>query len=295
MRRRKVQEAPGESIAPGLFSCPVASDAVRAGLRSEGPVTQRRTRPAALRAWVAAATAVWLSPLTASAQATGEQPSAPDEPVWVGRFEGDEPWREVRVRPGLKPNSFHRRLWDGRRALEVVSSSSMSLMARPLAVDLSRTPVLCWRWRVDAPLSAADMRTRQGDDYAARLYISLSIPASEQGLVLETQLRLARSIWGPDVPDAAINYVWDNRQPVGTERPNAYTSRTTMIVLRSGAADAGQWVQERRHVARDAARWYGPRAAAVQLAVTADTDNTGETARAGFAGLHFVAEDAPCR
>jgi hypothetical protein len=87
--------------------------------------------------------------------------------------------------------------------------------------------------------------------------------------------------------------VWDNRHPVGTVRPNAYTDRTRMHVQRSGAADAGRWVQERRDVARDAAA-FGEGVRAVQIAVTADTDNTGETARAAFADLHWVAADAPC-
>jgi hypothetical protein len=32
----------------------------------------------------------------------------------------------------------------------------------------------------------------------------------------------------------------------------------------------------------------------VQLAVASDTDNTGETARAGFADLHFVGAEEPC-
>lgn len=217
------------------------------------------------------------------------------DPVWVGRFErGTAPWQEVRLNADLKPNTFTARDWDGVQALEVRSSGSMSLLARPLEVDLKRTPVLCWRWRVDAPLQSADMTRRNGDDYAARLYVSLALPDSEKSLGLRAQLRLARSIWGPSVPDAAINYVWDNRQPVGTQQPNAYTDRTTMVVLRSGAKDAGGWVQERRHIGRDAARLYGPSASAVQLAITADTDNTGEAARAGFADLHFVAEDTPC-
>jgi ribonuclease R len=38
----------------------------------------------------------------------------------------------------------------------------------------------------------------------------------------------------------------------------------------------------------------GPAAEPVQVAITADTDNTGESARAGFADLHFVARSAPC-
>jgi hypothetical protein len=233
------------------------------------------------------------APTPPSAPPVATRPSA--GAVWVGRFgDGLAPWREVRLKPELRPNVFRRVDWDGAAAVEVTSDNAMSLLARPLSVDLAATPVLCWRWRVDAPLKSADMTRRAGDDYAARLYVSLSIPESEQGLALRAQLRLARAIWGPEVPDAAINYVWDNRQPLGTERPNAYTDRTVMVVQRTGAADAGRWVQERRDVRADAARLFGSTATPVQLAVTADTDNTGESARAGFADLHFVAADAPC-
>lgn len=216
--------------------------------------------------------------------------------VWVGRFEQSlEPWRDVRLKADLEPNRFSRRVWDGVPALEVQSAGSMSLMARPLETDLAATPVLCWRWRIDAPLKAADMATKAGDDYAARLYVSLRLPEARKSFALRAQLRLARAIWGPEVPDAAINYVWDNRQPVGTERPNAYTERTLMRVQRSGAAEAGRWVSERRDVLGDAERLFGPGVVPAQLAVTADTDNTGESAHAGFAELHFVPADTPCR
>lgn len=214
----------------------------------------------------------------------------------VGRFEaGLEPWREVRLGERIAPNRFRLRSWDGAAALEVVSQRSMSLMARPLEVDLQRLPVLCWRWRVEAVLKTADLTRRSGDDYAARVYVSLRIPEVHQGLALRAQLRLARAIWGAEVPDAALNYVWDNRHPVGTERPNAYTDRTVMIVQRSGSADVGGWVAERRDVRGDAARLFGPWALPAQLALAADTDDTGEAATAGFADLHFVAADAPCR
>jgi hypothetical protein len=67
-----------------------------------------------------------------------------------------------------------------------------------------------------------------------------------------------------------------------------------MVVQRTGGADAGRWVWERRDVRADALRLFGPSATPVQIAVTADTDNTGESARAGFADLHFVAATAPC-
>lgn len=243
----------------------------------------RHTR---LRAARAVAATLWGAALASHALA---------DPLWVGRFaDTAEPWREVRLNPDLQPNAFESQAWDGVAALVVRSQQSMSLWARPVEVDLARTPVLCWQWRIDAPLLKADMNQRSGDDYAARLYVSLAVPAAEQGVLLRAQLGLARALWGPEVPDAAVNYVWDNRHPVGTERPNAYTARATMVVQRSGGADAGRWVQERRDVGADVARLHGPSARPVQVAVTADTDNTGETARAGFANLHFVARDAPC-
>ena len=103
-----------------------------------------------------------------------------------------------------------------------------------------------------------------------------------------------RAVWGQDLPDAAINYVWDNRQPVGTVRPNAYTDRAQMVVLRSGDAQAKRWVWERVDVRQDVVRLFGPGAQAVQLAITADTDNTQSSARAGFADFHFVAANSPC-
>jgi hypothetical protein len=237
------------------------------------------------------------TPVPPAVPASARAPAAADAsaPLWIGRFtDGIDAWREIQLDQKVARNVFRVRDWDGVRAVEVVSTRAMSLLARPVAIDLRATPVMCWRWRIDAPLVASDLLTRQGDDYAARVYVSLAIPAAQQGVVLRTQLRLARTIWGPEVPDAALNYVWDNRQPVGTVRPNAYTDRATMIVSRSGAADAGRWVQERRDVAADAAAQFGPAAEPVQVAITADTDNTGESARAGFADLHFVARSAPC-
>jgi hypothetical protein len=170
----------------------------------------------------------------------------------------------------------------------------MSLLARPITVDLGETPVLCWRWRISETLSRADMRYREGDDYAARVYVSFRLPPATLGLTGRAQLALARAIWGQDLPDAAINYVWDNRQPVGTIRPNAYTDRAQMVVLRSGDAQAGQWVWERVDVRQDVTRLFGKGAEPLALAITADTDNTKSAARSGFADFHFVPTDSPC-
>jgi hypothetical protein len=68
-----------------------------------------------------------------------------------------------------------------------------------------------------------------------------------------------------------------------------------MFVLRTGAAEAGQWVSERRDILEDLQTAFADlEAKPMLLAVTSDTDNTHETAHAGFADLHFVARGQPC-
>lgn len=205
------------------------------------------------------------------------------------------PWQVIRFDQRVPATRYGVIRWDGVVAVEALANASMALLARPLAVDLARTPILCWRWRIDAPLKTADMATRHGDDYAARVYLAFKLPAEAMSFATRAKLGLARSIYGDHVPDAALNYVWDNRYPVGTQRPNAYTDRTRMIVLRSGPSRAGTWVTERRDVLSDAmAAFHTEHLRATQLAIAADTDNTGERARSGFADLHFVASGQSC-
>lgn len=221
------------------------------------------------------------------------------EPVWVGRFPGSgtipEPWQVEHLNKDFAPTRYNLRVWDGVSAIEAHADKSMALLARPVEVDLAKTPILCWRWRVDAPLKAADLATKAGDDYAARVYLSFEVPPDTLSLGTRLTLKLARSLRGNQVPDAAVNYIWDNTHPIGTSQPNAYTDRVRMRVLRTGAADAARWVTERRDVTADFSQAFGhaPRRL-TGLAVASDTDNTGETAHAGFADFAFVAREASC-
>lgn len=205
-----------------------------------------------------------------------------------------EHWQEVRLGQDIRPNTFTFQTTENPPSLRIDSNASMSMMATPIDIDLTTTPILCWRWRVNRVLDKADMTERFGDDYAARLYLNVAIPETEQSLGLKLQLGLARSIWGSQVPDGAINYVWDNRQPLGTAMPNAYTDRVTMVVTESGGGHAGQWVQERQHVGEDVARLFTSSAKPIQIALAADTDNTGEAVIAEFADLWFVANETQC-
>jgi Protein of unknown function (DUF3047) len=222
------------------------------------------------------------------------------EPLWVGRFSESDaavpvPWKIERLSEKFPPTRYTVRRWDGVVGIEAHAKKSMALFGRPVTVDLKKTPFLCWQWRIDAPVASADLSTKAGDDYAARVYLTFTLPPDELSFGTRAKLALARSIYGDQVPDAALNYVWDNKHPVGTLQDNAYTDRTRMLVRRTGAGQAGGWVQERRDVGKDFQRAFpGSNGKLTGLAIASDTDNTGEEAHAGFADFRFVASEQEC-
>jgi hypothetical protein len=104
------------------------------------------------------------------------------------------------------------------------------------------------------------------------------------------KLALARLLYGEALPAAALCYVWDNRHPAGTSAWSAYTDRVRVVVLESGAARVGEWVEERRDVAADYRAAFGANAPLHEVSGVAagnDTDQTGESASAWFGDFRF--------
>jgi hypothetical protein len=173
--------------------------------------------------------------------------------------------------------------------LQAESEAAASGLYRPLDLDLRAYPRLTWRWKVGNVLARADARTKQGDDYPARVYVAFRYEPARASAWDRARYGAYRLLYGTYPPRAALNYVWDNRLPPGTTLANAYTDRARMVVLRSGAAEVGHWVTETRNVLDDYRRLFGgepPPLAGV--AVMTDTDDTGERAIAWYDALAFL-------
>lgn len=64
---------------------------------------------------------------------------------------------------------------DGVPALRCQTNGSGSIYGRHTDIELSRVPVLTWRWRVEVPVtSALDERTREGDDHPVRFFLEFA-------------------------------------------------------------------------------------------------------------------------
>jgi len=203
-------------------------------------------------------------------------------------------WRAL-VPSTAKAPSFDLVQDAGATVLRVRSQAAAGAAAHALHADLASGPILSWRWKVDRVVERADLATRAGDDFAARVYVFFDVPSTELPLADRIRLAIARLLHGEQLPSTAICYVWDNRHPIGTAVWSPYTDRVRVVVLESGAERVGQWTAERRDLAADYRAAFGenaPLRPVSGVAVGNDTDQTGESATAWFADLALEAGGA---
>ena len=257
----------------------------------------RARPPSAFAWWLAGAIVAACTPIAAQAQdanrlvpfsrSTDGQPPAP--------------WRFTTL-PHKPPTRFDVTTQpDGQRVLKVEADQSYGNLVHPTQVALGPATSLAWRWRVDTFVQGADLRSRAGDDGAAKLCVFFDLPVDRLPFGERARLALARSSTGEDIPSEALCYVWDHKEARDTLLVNAFTQRMRMIVLESGAAAAtvagsgsglnsGNWVAERRNLLADYRKAFGNEAGdtlpdVVAVAVSADADNTHGHGLAYFADV----------
>lgn len=156
--------------------------------------------------------------------------------------------------------------------LRAKSNASASGLVRKIEVDLEKTPILSWRWRVNQGLDALPETEKKGDDYAARLY-----------LVVDGGFFFWKT--------KALNLVWSSRDVTDEHWPNAFApDNARMIALRGANDPSGQWLEERIDVAALLTAWLGKDATKIDaVAIMTDTDNSGLQAQADYADIRFSA------
>ena len=194
-----------------------------------------------LRRWAAAALAA-LAPLAGA---------SPPIPAFSDAKPGGAlpaPWRAVSL-PHRRAADVELVADDGRTVLRVRSERAFGTAAITLDLD---APVISWRWKIDRVVEGARLGTREGDDFAARVYVTFEIPAHELTFAERTRLGLTRLLHG-DVPSAAICYVWDNRHAKGHSIWSPHAERVRIVVLESGIAAGNDGDQTGESVTA----WFG--------------------------------------
>jgi Protein of unknown function (DUF3047) len=171
------------------------------------------------------------------------------------------------------------------------ANASASGLTKALDLELKDFPILEWRWKVANLIQKGNPKSKAGDDYPARIYITFKYDPSRVSAWQRTKYGFAKALYGAYPPHAGINYIWEGKLPVGTVVPNAYTDRLRMIVIESGSANLNQWQSYRRNVYEDYKQAFGEEPPRVSgIAIMTDTDNTGETATAFYGDVRLLKE-----
>jgi hypothetical protein len=128
----------------------------------------------------------------------------------------------------------------GKRSLHLKSRNEGSTVSKEIKgkVKLKETPVLEWSWKAVALPKGGNSCVKATDDQGAQVYVAWRrFP------------ELVRS--------RIIGYVWDTTAPAGTICKSEKTGTVTYVVVRSGPAELGKWITERRNVRDDFKKIYG--------------------------------------
>jgi hypothetical protein len=155
---------------------------------------------------------------------------------------------------------------DGRSVLRAHAKATASGLTRKIKFNPVTYRHLKWSWKIAGTVASGNERTKQGDDYAARVYIIFP----------------GRFFWQM----RALNYVWANNLPKGEFITSAFTENAKMLAVESGSAKAGQWINEERDILADYRTVFGeepPEAGGI--AIMTDGDNTGTEATAWYGDI----------
>jgi hypothetical protein len=156
--------------------------------------------------------------------------------------------------------------------LEAVSKHSASALYKKIKVDINNTPYLNWSWRVDHALPQLNEKEKNGDDYAARIYV-----------VFKTGFT--------PLSAKALNYIWSSNSITDTHWPNAFTEKAIMIPLRSKQDETGTWQTEKVNIKEDLMKYFGKIPQYIDgVALMTDTDNSKSNASASYGDIYFSAD-----
>jgi hypothetical protein len=197
-----------------------------------------------------------------------------------------EGWREL-ASPRKAENAY-RAGPDG--AIEVISNNSVSTLYRPVDVSIEKLPVLTWRWRVDDPAPATDLSMKGEDDCSLAVYVGFPYDPGQASFFERLQRPLVEAWAGEMAPGRVLRYVFCGRQQRGEVVDSPYLGAAGfMRILRPADSPTDTWFAEQVDLAADYRQAFGEAPPdPAQIAIQADTDDTGSASRAWVADLVFA-------
>ena len=135
-------------------------------------------------------------------------------------------------------------------------------------VNLSKTPIMRWRWRVQELPTGADGRNPEKDDQAVSIYVGMG--------------SLIRK---------SIAYRWETETPIGASGNACYGGglvKVTWFCTNNKTTPAGKWIVLERNIAEDFKKIYGEVPREFVVSVGGNSQYTQSRAMAEINYIEFV-------
>jgi hypothetical protein len=215
--------------------------------------------------------------------------AAPNLPRFSAMTSITDGWAPLEF-PNIDQHSRYQ-LWveNGVQVVKANTAGSASGLIARINVPPQDSLILRWRWKVSNVFAKGDARSKNGDDYPARIYVAFEFQPGNAGFFERAKRKAVEVMFGETLPGNAINYIWANRLPVGEWVNNPYTDKTRMLAVSSGAEKAGAWVSLERDITADYRKAFGEEPPAIiGIAIMSDSDNTGEQASAWYGDIQLI-------
>jgi hypothetical protein len=174
-------------------------------------------------------------------------------------------WRHQSF-PGKRQTRYFSQHQMGREALAARSDRSMSVMRNNRRIEAVEIGTIKFSWLARELIAEADLGQRDADDAKLRIILVFERDRSQFSAKNQALADLTTVLTGEELPYATLMYVWSHRDPVGSVIHNPRTDRIRKLVVESGTANLGKWLDYQRDIRADYIRvwrsarrthWYG--------------------------------------
>ncbi|MCB1661875.1 MAG: DUF3047 domain-containing protein [Pseudomonadales bacterium] len=220
---------------------------------------------------------------------------ADEQELWVGRFSSGSKaeifsdWQPYLFETISEHTNYHLVLDQDINVIKATSRAAASGLIRPLDIDLSKYPLLSWRWKVTQRPSGGDDNKRENDDHAARIYLIFNAPEPNESKLKWLWRQLSSN---QALNTHALNYIWAHSAKLNQPIPNPYTASVMMIPVNRADVGIGSWIEIKRNVVADYLASFGKQPPRLSgIAIMTDTDNSKSQAIAYYGDIKFIAPD----
>ncbi len=161
---------------------------------------------------------------------------------------------------------------DNGNYLKAEAEGKASGLGKEIKINLLKTPFINITWRVEKDLSGITENSKNGHDYAARVFV-------------------IRKTGATALSNRAINYVFSSNNLIDENWPSPYTKKSVDYVLSTTKEHLNQWITVKANVREHFKKLHNLDVKELTaVAIMTDTDNSKLKAVSYYQNIYFSSE-----